>query len=74
MLLAARWQAWENGVGARVGLIARPAADGIVMAAFQLEGGLVVLGARASRPTAWRYGVTRARVKRSSPVPVLIVG
>jgi len=65
--------AWENGIAAQVGLIARPAADGIVMAARQLEAGLVVIGARAWGPTGWRLGVTRTRVKRSSPVPVLAV-
>lgn len=72
-LLAARRLAWENEIAVRVGLIAGPAADGIVMAARQLEAGLIVLGARASRPGPG-LGVTRTRVKRSSPVPVLAAG
>jgi nucleotide-binding universal stress UspA family protein len=71
VLLAARRLAWENGIAAWVGLIAGPVADGIVIAALQLEAGLVVLGARASRPGC---ALTRERVKRSSPVPVLTVG
>ena len=74
VLLAARRLAWENGVAARVGLIAGTPADGIVMAARQLDVDLVVLGARTARLTGWRYGVTQARVKRSSPVSVLTVG
>jgi hypothetical protein len=44
------------------------------MAARQLEAGLVVVGARVSRQTVRRFGVTRARVKWSSPVAVFTVG
>jgi nucleotide-binding universal stress UspA family protein len=73
VLLGARRLAWEHAIGARVGLIAGPPADGIVMAARQMGAGLVVVG-HASRSTGWRYGVTRTRVKRSSPVPLLTVG
>jgi nucleotide-binding universal stress UspA family protein len=74
LLLEARRLAWENGVAARIGLIAGPPADGIVMAARQLDVDLVVLGARTSGLTGGRFAVTRARVKRSSSVSVLTVG
>jgi nucleotide-binding universal stress UspA family protein len=72
VLLEARQLAWENGIAARVGLIAGLAADGIVMAARQLDAALVVLGARGSA-RGRGLGATPARAKRSSPVPVLTV-
>jgi Universal stress protein family len=73
VLRAARRVAWENQIAVRVGLIVGPAAHGIVMPARQAEAGLVVLGARAWSPGRG-LGMTRPRIKRSSPVPVLAAG
>jgi nucleotide-binding universal stress UspA family protein len=73
VLLQARRLAWANGCLARVGLIAGPPVDGIVMAARRLDAGLVVVGARATRLAGWLGAPTRTRLAHRGPVPVLTV-
>lgn len=73
VLLDARQLAWVNGAAARVGLIAGLPADGIVMAARQLDAGLVVIGARATRLPARLAAPIRVRLATRCPVALLTV-
>ncbi len=73
VLLAARRLAWENGVLPRVGLLAGAVAKAVVLAARQLDVGLIVIGSRiARRPTRMSQSI-HARVRRSGAAPVLAV-
>jgi len=73
VLIDARRLACANGSPARVGLIAASPADGIVMAARQLDARQVVIGARTTRLPARLAAPTRARLADGCPVPLLTV-